>query len=214
MKRFLMIALALMIAAAPASAVMVQIDCNAEVEFSQINFGELADIVPGDAVLVQFLVDSDNYMDQDGIGVRSYPIVPGSWEITIGSVGPVAMVEPQPFGRTPYFNLRESDPVADGFFVDCNTQYDVWPVQFEIPARIDPNFGLKWTIGYVGTTFDSLDILEGLGTYDFDGLTSFYCGLQDAGNDAMGFIPINTVITTDVVAVENSSWGDIKSMFR
>ncbi len=214
MKRFLMITAALMIAAAPAVADIVRVECIGEVEFTQVSFGEFADVISGDPVIATWLVDSEDYMDHPTFGVRAYPLILGSMEVTIGSVGPIAMVDPQPFGRTAYFNMRNADPVADGFFLDCNTDYDVWPVQIMVPANIDPYFGFKWTIGYEGDTFDSLDIVDAVGTYDFTGLTSFYTGLMDAFADAMGFIPSQTIISIETVATEEASWGSVKSLFR
>ena len=90
MKRFLMITAALLIAAAPAVADIVRVECIGEVEFTQVSFGEFADVISGDPVNATFLVDSEDYMDHPTFGVRSYPLILGSMEVTIGSVGPIA----------------------------------------------------------------------------------------------------------------------------
>ncbi len=58
MKRFLMITAALMIAAAPAVADIVRVECIGEVEFTQVSFGEFADVISGDPVIATFLANT------------------------------------------------------------------------------------------------------------------------------------------------------------
>ena len=63
MKRFAMVIVALMIVAAPALAEIVRVECYGEVEYNQVNFGELAAVNSGDAVYATFTVNSDDYID-------------------------------------------------------------------------------------------------------------------------------------------------------
>jgi len=69
-------------------------------------------------------------------------------------------------------------------------------------------------VGYTGDTFSSLDILDGLGTYDYTGLTSFYTVIGDAWADAMGMEFVQTIISTGTVATEQSTMGSIKAIYR
>jgi len=200
--------------ALPALAETVRIDCIGTVEYSQISSGVFAPVASGDDVLATFTVDSDDYIDSVSYGVRSFPIDLASFELTIGSVGPVALVMPQPDGLTTYFNLRNDDPGADGFFLANNPE---WPSVFpslDVPGGLDPYFNFHWEVGYTGDTLDSRDILLALGSYDYTGLTSFYTVIGDAWADPIGMEYVSMVISTESVATEQSSWTDVKSMFE
>ncbi|MEZ4386034.1 MAG: hypothetical protein R3D98_00365 [Candidatus Krumholzibacteriia bacterium] len=213
MKRLLMPALAVLILALPAAAEIVRIDCIGSVEYNQISSGVFGPVSSGDAVMATFTVDSDDYVDSTNFGVRSYPIILESFELTIGSVGPVPLVIPQPDGQTSYFNLRNADPVADGFFVANNPEFPSSFPALDVPAQIDPYFGFHWEVGYTGDTLGSRDILDALGTYDYTGLTSFYTVIADAFADAMGLEYVSMVISTDSVATEAASWSGVKALF-
>ncbi len=183
-------------------------------ESNQVNSGPFGDVNSGDAVMASFLIDSDDFIDSVDYGVRSFPVDLASFELTIGSVGPIGLVIPQPDGQTTYFNLRESDPVSDGFFIANQTE---WPNGFpslNVPGGIDPYFNFHWEVGYTGDTLASRDILEAQGTYDYTGLTSFYTVIGDAWADAMGLEYVQMVISTDTVATEAASWSGVKSLFE
>ena len=214
MIRPVIVVFALLVAVAPAVAETVRIECFGEVEYSQVNSGVFADVAPGDAVYAVFTVDSADYVDSVNYGVRSYPVALESFSLTIGSAGPVALVVPQPDGLTTYFNLRNDDPAADGFFVANNPE---WPSVFpslDAPAQIDPYFNFHWEVGYNGDVLASRDILDALGTYDFTGLTSFYTVIGDAWADAIGLIYGHMVISTEGVATEVTSWSDLKALYE
>ncbi len=214
MKRFVIIALALMIAAVPAFAELVRIECNGTVEYNQVNSGIFADVNSGDVVHATFCVDSDDFIDSATYNVRSYPVILSTFELTIGSVGPVPLVMPQPNGETTYFNLRDNDPVADGMFIANATE---WPSAFpslDVPGGIDPYFNFHWEVGYTGDTFGSLDILDAVGSYDYTGLTSFYTVIGDAWADAIGLEYGNMAIYTEGVAVEQRTLSSVKSLFE
>jgi len=214
MKRLVIITLALMIAAVPAYAEMVRIVCNGTVEYNQVNSGIFADVNSGDTVFAEFCVDSDDYMDSGTYNVRSYPVILSTFQLTIGSVGPVPLVIPQPNGETTYFNLRNDDPAADGMFMANATE---WPSLFpslDVPGGIDPYFNFHWEVGYTGDTFNSLDILDAVGTYDYTGLTSFYTVIGDAWADAIGLEYVSMMIHTEGVAVESKTLTSVKSLFE
>lgn len=198
-----------------ATAETVTIEFIGSVEYNQINQGVFADVNSGDAVYASFNVDSDDWVaSPGGYGVRGYVVDLASFELTIGSAGPVNLLNPQPDGETTYFSLRNDDPAADGFFIANEVDWDYNLPKLDAPGGIDPWFNFHWTVGYTGDTFSSLDILDGLGTYDYTGLTSFYTVIGDAWADAMGLEFVQTIISTGTVATESSTMGSIKAIYR
>jgi hypothetical protein len=215
MKTLLVMITALTLMAPFAYADLVTIEFIGTVEYNQVNNGIFGDVNAGEAVLATFTVDSDVWEPSpNGYGVRGYPIDLASFELTIGSVGPVPLVIPQPNGETSYFNLRNADPVADGFFVSNMLENDWTLPKLDVPGQIDPYFGFHWSVGYTEDTFSSLDIMDALGSYDYTGLTNFYTAIADAWADAMGLEFVQTNITAGPVAIESVSYGAVKAMFR
>ncbi len=118
MKLLLVIISTLTLLATGAMAEIVTVEFFGSVEYNQINQGVFADVNGGDDVYATFTLDSTVWEDSpNGFGVRGYPIDQASFQLTIGSVGPVALLSPQPDGEITYFNLRNDDPVSDGLFV-------------------------------------------------------------------------------------------------
>jgi hypothetical protein len=214
MQKMLLIALTLTLTVGGAMAETVQVDCVGSVEYNQFNSGTFADVNPGDAVLATFTLDSENYIESTSYGVRSYPINMSSYELTIGSVGPVPLVDPQPGGATVYFVVRDADPVADGFFLAGEPEWDYLNAMLDAPGSIDPYLGFHWAVGYEGDVLSSRDILDAVGTYGYDGLTSFYTAIQDAWADPMGLEYVTITISTQTVATESSSWDNLKAIYR
>jgi hypothetical protein len=215
MRIFLLIAAAVALLTSAAVAETVTIEFIGSVEYNQINQGIFAGVNSGDAVYASFNVDSENWADSpSGYGVRGYFVDLASFELTIGAVGPVALVNPQPNGETTYFNLRNDDPAADGFFIANDIDWDYVLPKLDVPGGIDPYFNFHWTVGYTGDTFSSLDILDALGTYDYTGLTSFYTVIGDAWADAMGLEFVQTIISTGTVATEPATMDGIKALYR
>ena len=213
--KHLLIVTALMLVASVSFADIVSVEMVGEVEYSQVQQGIFGDVNSGDAFYASFTLDSDVFVPSPGgYGVRGYPIDVASFDLTIGSVGPVHLVNPQPDGETTYFCIRNADPVADGFFIANNVDWDNPLPKLDVPGGIDPYFSFIWSIGRTEETFSSLDILDALGTYDFDGLTSFYCAIKDAWADPIGLVPTVTIISSPSVAVESVSFGSVKSLFR
>ena len=215
MKLFLMLTAALTLLAGGAMAEIVTIECIGEVEYNQVNQGIFADVNSGDAVYATFTVDSDVYEPSPGgYGVRGYVVDVASFQLTIGSVGPVPLVNPQPNGEVTYFSLRNADPVADGLFMANQIDWDNNLPKLDVPGGIDDYFSFHWAIGYTEETFSSLDILDAVGSYDFTGLTSFYTTIADAFADPIGLIPMQTIISTGTVATETGTMSSIKAMYR
>jgi len=215
MKHLLVLITALTLMASVSLADIVSVEFIGSVEWNQINQGIFADVNTGDPVYASFTLDSENWVaSPGGYGVRGYPIDVGSFDLTIGSVGPVHLVNPQPSSETTYFNLRNADPVADGYFIANDIDWDYNLPKLDVPGGIDPYFTFIWSIGMTEDTFSSLDIMDALGTYDFTGLTSFYTGVKDSWADPIGIIFEMTIISSPSVAVETTSFGSVKALYR
>ncbi len=171
----------------PARADLVQIDVVGQVDFGNLNFGVWQNVVPGDTAVMTFLVDSDNFVDSAIFPTRGYEIIQSSFSLALDGIA-VGMPNPFP-AETPYFILRDNDPAVDGFFLGSSPDVG-FPngVPIDYPALLDPNFRAIFQATYGGDTLSSLNILDAVGTYDFTGLTVFNWGLEDAGNQPMGFI--------------------------
>ena len=161
---------------------VVEVTVTGTVFFNGIGDPPLSDVQAEDAASLTFLVDSNNFMD--GVGnTRGYVIDQSSFVLTLGSVE-MGLADPFPAGETPYFTLADGIPVADRFWVSTsvNSPGGVPLAQDPIEANVD--------LGYTGDTLSSLDILDALGTYDFDGLTSF-------GFNLWAIFPDNVVLGID-----------------
>lgn len=206
----LVITILAVLLAAPAMAETVNVEILGTVEFEQVNFGEFANVHPGDATLVSFAVDSETYIS-GSFPTRAYAIDPASFTLTIGSVT-AGLQNPFPAGQTPYFVLRDNDPAVDGFFVSLGPD-NPFPLPLDEPANIDDYFGLAFSVGYTGDTLGSLNILDAVGTYDYDGLTNYNFAVMDSWAEAIYF-NFQQVVISASVATEAATLGDIKALFR
>ncbi len=215
MRFFLIMIAAVTLLASGALAETITVEFIGAVEYNQVNQGIFADVNSGDAVLATFTLDSDIWEPSPGgYGVRGYPIDQSSFELTIGSVGPVPLVSPQPNGEITYFNIRNADPVSDGFFISNQLDWDNLLPKLDVAGGIDPYFSFIWSVGYTEDTFSSLDIVDAIGSYDFTGLTSFYTAVKDSWADPIGLIFEQTNIIGGPVAIESMSMGSVKALFR
>ncbi|GJM44648.1 MAG: hypothetical protein DHS20C21_14900 [Gemmatimonadota bacterium] len=197
--------------AVPAHATTVSVQINATVEYNQVSFGNFGNVNPGDNVLVQFNVDSNDFLNSGSFNTRGYVIDQSSFVLVMGSVVS-GLQNPFPAGVTPYFVLRESDPVADGFFLSTGPDLPV-PLPLNEPGGLDPFFGLRIEVGYNGSELSSLDILDATGTHDFTNLTSFYTVVADAFAEPIGLI-FDSLTISAPVSVEAGTWGNIKALYR
>jgi hypothetical protein len=202
---------AIAVFAMPVYADMVTVTVTGSVEWNQVTFGQFAAVSTGDPVVCDFLVDSNQYTNSTQFNTRGYDIVHSSFVLSLGSVV-VGLQDPFPAGETPFFVLRDNDPAVDGFFVSRNVD---WPtgVPTSEPGGIDPFFTYGCEIGYTGDTLSSLDILDAVGTYDYNGLTNFYFVILDAWAEPIGLLFEQLSIST-AVPVEAATWGGVKSLYR
>lgn len=182
-----------------ANATAVHVTVTGEVEFNQISIGPLADAVTGDAASMTFRVDSDVFTDSGSFPTRGYHIDQSSFVFTAGP-GSVGLADP--FPGTPYFVLRDNDPMVDGFFVASSVDFPIG-----VPSDSEGGFGPftpNFSVGYTEDTLGSLDILAAVGTYDFTGLTNFNLTVDDGPFNAMGLIFEQMTITA--VPVPAAVW--------
>lgn len=211
MKLALVLAAAVLVAALPASAVTVMVEYTGTVEFNQVSFGQFGAVQSGDAVNIAFMVDSENFEDSTTYPTRGYEIDESSFTAVIGPVA-VGLQDPFPAGQTPYFVMRDNDPAVDGFFLSRNVDFPNG-LPLNEPANISDYFTVNGLVTYSGDTLSSLDILDALGTYEYDELQVFGFGLADGPFDAMGFVFESLTISSSV-PTENSSWSEVKDLFR
>jgi len=210
----LLIALSLTLFAGIAGAEMVSVEIVCTVDYNQARNGILVDVQSGDVATATFMVDSENYIDSTSYGVRSYIVDPATFSLTVGSVGPIPMVVPQPDNATVYFVVRESDPAVDGFFLSVIQE---WPWVFpslDIAGTIAPFMGYHYEVDYANHVLPTKDITQLAGTYQRTDMERYYCSVNDDWADVLGLIYQMTVITTQTVPVEETSWGDLKALYR
>ena len=173
--------------AGTADATIVQVDITGSVDFGNLNFGSWAGVNPGDSAVMSFQVDSDVFVDSALFPTRGYNIIGSSFSLALDGIS-VGIADPYPAGETPYFVLRDNDPAVDGFFL-ANSP-DAFPngVAIDEAAQIDDNFSALFQATYGEDRLSSLNILDAVGTYNFDGLSVFNWGLEDGPFQPMGFI--------------------------
>ncbi|MCA9310755.1 MAG: hypothetical protein KDA21_06085 [Phycisphaerales bacterium] len=175
-------------AASVASAGLVQVDVVGSVDFNQINFGAFAGSPSGTPATMSFRVDSDVFADSMMFPTRGYDIIASTFTLTVGS-NTVGLANPYPAGATPTFVLRDNDPAVDGFFLGSSPDVG-FPngVTTDEPGGIADNFQALFQATYTGSTLNSLNILDALGTYDFTNLTVFNWGAEDGPFQPLGLI--------------------------
>jgi len=170
------------VSTASASASLVQVTITGTIEQNQITAPPLGQFAAGQAAMISFLVDSDNFVDSGSFPTRGYVIDHSSFLLSSGAVS-VGLQSPFPAGATPYFVLRNNDPAVDGFFVATDVDFPVG-----VPLAQQGLFGAfsnNFAVSYTGNTLASLNILDALGTYDFGGLQSFNWTIDDGPFTAM-----------------------------
>lgn len=155
-----------------AGAADVSVTIRGEVESNQLTIGPLRNalVLVGDAVTVTFLVHSDDFVDSPQFPVRGYRIDKPTFLIQMGSES-VGFPTPFPAGVTPYFSIRNNDPGVDGFllghFVDTFGKVPINGYTY-------PNFGLGFLRTFdVGTIWPTTNILDALGHYGFENMSSY-----------------------------------------
>jgi Dockerin type I domain len=155
------------LAATSTPAAIVHVHATGPIDYNQFINGPLHGIPAGTPCTMDFDVDSDVYVNSPTYPTRGYPINQSSFVIMVGSV-PVGLASPFPAGQTPYFVIRNNDPAVDGFFIATNTDFlSGVPLN---TSNINLHFLRTFT---VGTMWPSVNILDALGSYGFEFMSSY-----------------------------------------
>lgn len=182
MKGMLMIVAAASLAGAAQAGVPVDVTATGTVIFNGIPNAPLSGVGFGETAVMSFQVNSNDFVDGVPGDVRAYVITPASFSLSFSGGVSVGLLDP--FPGTPYFGIIDGFPVSDGFFVSSGTTSPGGVALEQTP------YNANLSLGYVGGTLSSLDILDAVGTYDFTGLTSF-------GYNLWSVFPDNVVLDID-----------------
>jgi hypothetical protein len=209
MRKMIMAFAVVLLVAASAQAVVVNVEASGMVIFNQISGAPLENVNSGEQCVMSFTVNSDNFDEGTPGDTRGYIIDEDSFMLEFSGGVSIGLENPFPPGETPYFTLVDGFPVSDGFFVSTSP-FSPGGVPL---AQDTINFNLD--LGYDGDTLESLDILDALGVYGFGGLTRFGMNFWRIFPDNVGMELDFEMLTIDApVSSEEASWGAVKSMFR
>lgn len=157
-------------------AEMVLVELRGIVEFNQVEAPPVGELSAGTEVSLSFLLDSDVFVDSADYPTRGYVIDSSTFALTGGETS-IGLASPYPAGATPFFVLRDNDPAVDGFFIADSVDF---PIGVDLDADgIFGTFSQDFGVSYVGDTLGSLDLLDAVGTYGFDGLKGFNWTIDD-----------------------------------
>lgn len=159
-----------------AEAEIVLVEIAGTVEFNQVNAPPIGSLTAGTAVVLSFLVDSDDFANSPTYPTRGYVIDQASFSLAGGGVS-VGLQSPFPAGEVPYFVIRNDDPAVDGFFIARSVDF---PIGVPLgQAGFFERFSQDFSVTYGGGLLESLDILDAVGTYAYDGLTNYNWTIED-----------------------------------
>jgi hypothetical protein len=166
-------------APAIAHAAAVRVVVAGSVEYNYIQ-GDLSGVVAGDRAVMSFNLDSGNFLNSESFPTRGYRIDLSSFELSIGGV-PMHLDLPQAGSGDALFVLRDNDPQVDGFFLSLGPD-DRVPLSLHVPgldAEHELEFGRTFS---VNSTLHSLNILDAVGVYGFEHMSSYQWTLGRFGN--------------------------------
>lgn len=193
-------ALALAVPSA-AAGVSVRVTATGSVTSNQVAAGPLTAVAVGETAVMSFLLDTDDFVDNLFFPTRGYVIDEASFELAFDSAT-VGLQDPFPAGPPPYFVLRDDDPDIDGFFVSRNTGF--WSgVPLDEDGQSGP-FDDVLTVTYGTTLLSGLDVLDALGSYDLNGLTSQSWTLDDGAAS-----PVAIAFSSMTLELADDPWQDL-----
>ena len=162
-------------------AEIINVTIKGTVDYSIIQ-GNQASVPDGAPVVMSFNLDPTVYQNSSHFHTRAYNILLDSFSLTVGGQ-PITVAANQPGGLPNYFVLRDSDPVADGFFMSSNTDLPMW-LGVNIPG-LNPMHELDFLATYgSGTKLSSVNILDAVGTYDMNGITAYHWTISKSATRA------------------------------
>lgn len=197
-----LMACALVALAAPqCGATTVNVTVGGTVDFNVIG-GSMAGVPSGSPVSMSFNVDSNVFIDSPNFPTRGYPLDLSSFVMLVDG-RPVEIIDPQPAGEA-FFVLRDNDPAVDGVFLSTNIDFP-FPVAVTIPG-LAPEHELDFLRTFNdGDVFPSLDILDALGTYGLENLSSFDWSIGRFGADG-AFYNYETMTISAVPEPAGLAW--------
>jgi hypothetical protein len=184
------ISMALALASGAAHGEMVLVEIAGTVEFNQVSAPPIGSLTAGTAVVLSFLLDSDDFVNSPNYPTRGYAIDQASFSLAGGGVS-VGLQSPFPGGEVPYFVIRNDDPAVDGFFIARSVDFPIG-VPLGQTGFFD-TFSQDFSVTYGGGLLESLDILDAVGTYGFGGLKGYNWTIDDgpASPVSIGFESIS-----------------------
>jgi hypothetical protein len=175
-----------------AHATAVHVEVTGVVDYNVIK-GDMRGVPSGAPVSMGFDVDSNDFVDSPSYPTRGYRIDLGSFAMTVGGVN-VPIDNPQPDADA-FFVLRNDDPAVDGFFISSgNVDYN-FPVSVHIPG-LAPAHELDFSRTFTGTTtLSSLNILDAVGHYGFENMSSYLWTIGRFGNPGAEYVPESITIS-------------------
>jgi hypothetical protein len=165
--------------AMPAAAVGVHVEIHGSVDYNVIR-GDLTGIASGAPVVLGFDVDSTDYVSSSNYPTRGYRIDLASFDMNFGGVH-IGLDNPQPYADA-YFVLRDNDPAVDGFFMSQGSVDYPLSLSMHVPGLApEHEFDFSRTFSN-STTLHSLDILDAVGTYGFENMSSYLWTIGRFGN--------------------------------
>jgi len=177
-------------AATVGHAEIVKITVTGTVGFNVIQ-GSMAGVPTNSPVVMSFNVDSDTFLNSASFPTRGYNVIDSSFSMTVDG-RPVSYDMPQP--DPVYFVLRNNDPAVDGVFLSYGTDLDV-PINVHIPG-LAPTHELNYLHTFSdNTTFNSLNIVDAVGTYNLEtNISSFNWSIGRFGNAGAEYNPVSMTI--------------------
>lgn len=163
--------------AGAAQAALVEVSVTGQVSFNRIGEPPLSGVQAGEGVEMSFMVDSDVFQDGVPGDTRGYNIIVDSFALSFTGGVSVGLL---PGGADSFFTLVDGFPVSDGFFVSTSPFSPGGAPLEQEPVNVNLD------LGYTGDTLSSLNILDALGVYDFDGLTRFGFNLWERFPENVG----------------------------
>jgi hypothetical protein len=199
------LALACLLACPTARAEPIRVLANGIVEYNQIMDPPLGLVMPGEAVVLTFLVDSDVFDDSAPTPTRGYPVDRTTFVLDFESTD-IGLQDPYPVGQEAYFILRDNDPAVDGFILSPALSGGNGPPLDQAGAF--GNFLCNYSVTYEGTRLSSLDILDALGFYDYTGLQVFSFRVSDGPFDPLGINFVDMTISRLNAPLEACCFAD------
>ncbi len=156
----------------------ILVEIHGDVFNNRLSVSSLASVNAGDSMTISFELSSTNFVNSMNFPTRGYEIDQSSYAINFSGGESIGLANPWTNPVAPYFVVRESDPVSDGFFMAPNLDFPFPSLDLNENGQLGP-LNQRFEVSYEGSTLTSLDILDAVGSYDYTGLEVFGLGIGD-----------------------------------